>query len=41
MKQQQSEDPPPPGVVARLTGAGRFPTEIAVRGSHFFADEPA
>ena len=30
----------PNGVFARATGAGRFQTEIAVRGTRFFADEP-
>lgn len=37
----QSSQAAPPGVVARLTGAGRFQTELAVRGTRFFADEPA
>ena len=32
---------PDTGVVARPTGSGRFQTEIAVRGTRFFADEPA
>lgn len=37
LKQFQS---PNTGIVARLTGQGRFQTEIAVRGGSFLADEP-